>query len=84
MRDVRISILVIVSILIAVGIVMIYSASAIYADSVMGDSMYYLKRHFLYLLLGIVMMFTAMLVDINLFKKYAKPRHISAVIKAGE
>lgn len=73
MRDVRISILTITAILIAIGIVMIYSASAIYADSTMGDSMYYIKRHLLYLTLGIVMMFLAMALDLTLLKKYAKP-----------
>ncbi len=72
-RGVRRSIFLIVSILVAIGIVMIYSASAIYADSAMGDSLYFLKRHLAYLAIGIVMMLCAMAVDINKFKEIAKP-----------
>ena len=73
MRGVRSSIFLIVTILVAIGIVMIYSASAIYADSVMGDSLYYLKRHLIYLVVGIIMMFFAMAIDINRLKPLAKP-----------
>lgn len=73
MRGVRSSIFLIVTILVAIGIVMIYSASAIYADSAMGDSLYYIKRHLIYLFVGIVMMFLAMAVDINRLRPFAKP-----------
>jgi len=73
MRSMRSSIFLVVSILVAVGIVMIYSASAIYASEKMGDSLFYIKRHLLYLALGLVMMFVAMAIDINTLKKYAKP-----------
>lgn len=39
-------------ILCCIGIVMIYSASAIYAHDVMKDSAYFLKRHLVYLAIG--------------------------------
>ncbi len=39
-------------ILLCIGVVMIYSASAIYAHDVMKDSMYFLKRHMVYLAVG--------------------------------
>ncbi len=73
MRGIRSSIFIIVMVLVAIGIVMIYSASAIYAYEKMGDSLYFLKRHLIYLLLGIVMMFMTMVVNLNTLKKYAKP-----------
>jgi cell division protein FtsW len=73
MRGVRISIFLIVAILVSFGIVMIYSASAIYADSTMGDSLYYIKRHLVYLAIGLVLMFAAMSIDINRLKGLSKP-----------
>ncbi|MBD3379740.1 MAG: putative lipid II flippase FtsW [Candidatus Omnitrophica bacterium] len=41
-----------VSILLMIGVVMIYSSSAMYADGRYGDSLYFVKRHLLYLVLG--------------------------------
>lgn len=79
MRSVRISIFTIVAILVAIGIVMIYSASAIYAHGSMGDSLYFLKRHLLYLLIGLTTMFFAMLVDMNRLRQWAKPVLILSV-----
>ena len=60
MRDVQRSIFLITLLLVAVGVVMIYSASSIYAYSSMGDSLFFLKRHLLYLALGFAMMLFAM------------------------
>ena len=80
MRGVRISIFLVVAILVSIGIVMIYSASAIYAYGNMGDSLYFLKRHLLYLALGLVLMFVAMSIDINRLKKIAKPAMLFTVI----
>ena len=63
----------IVVILVAIGVVMIYSTSAIYANENMGDSLYFLKRHLMYLLVGLVMMFLAMVIKIETLKKWSKP-----------
>jgi len=79
MRSVRISILTIISILVCIGIVMIYSASAIYAYGSVGDSMYFLKRHLLYLAIGLVMMVGAMAVDLNKLRGLAKPLMLFAL-----
>ena len=73
MRTIRSSIFLIVAILVAIGIVMIYSASAIYAYGKMGDSLYYLKRHLIYLVLGLILMFVAMSIDMNRLKEHARP-----------
>ncbi len=45
--------------LMAFGIIMVYSASAIYADKVFHDNFYYLKRQGLWVFLGIVAMLAA-------------------------
>jgi cell division protein FtsW len=63
----------IVVILVAIGVVMIYSTSAIYANENMGDSLYFLKRHLMYLLAGLIMMFLAMIIKMETLKKWAKP-----------
>ena len=80
MRGIRNSIFLIVAILAAVGIVMIYSASAIYAHEKMGDSLYFLKRHLIYLAIGFMMMLAAMSVNLNDLKKIAKPIIAASVI----
>ena len=51
-RDAKIVFLM-VSILLMLGIVMIYSSSAVYADGQYGDSMYFVKKHMFYLLVGL-------------------------------
>jgi UDP-N-acetylmuramoylalanine-D-glutamate ligase len=60
-------------ILICVGVVMIYSASAIYALENLGDSAYYLKRHLLYVIIGIVITGVVMSMDYQILRKLAKP-----------
>ncbi|MDO8436442.1 MAG: putative lipid II flippase FtsW [bacterium] len=80
MRSVRISIFTIVAILISLGIVMIYSASAIYAYEKMGDSLYFLKRHLIYLAVGVGMMLFAMSIDLNILKRFSKPLILASII----
>ena len=80
MRSIRTSIFLIVAVLVSIGIVMIYSASAIYAHETMGDSLYYLKRHLIYLVIGLAMMFLAMAVDLNSLKDLAKPIIICTLV----
>ena len=59
-------------ILIAIGVVMIYSASAIYAYESMGDSAYFLKRHLVYLVLGGGLIFFAQSLDIERMRGKAR------------
>ena len=80
MKSAKSSLFIIVMLLVAVGIVMIYSTSAIYANEKMGDSLYFLKRHLIYLTAGLMMMFTAMALSIQTIKKYAKPIMAFSVI----
>jgi len=73
MRSTRTTIFITVAALVAIGIVMIYSASAIYADSVMKDSLYYIKRHLVYISIGLFMMVLAMSVDLEKLRALARP-----------
>ena len=80
MRSTRSAIFITVAALVAIGIVMIYSASAIYADSVMNDSLYYIKRHLLYIGIGLFMMVLAMLADLDKVRAAAKPLMLLSIL----
>jgi len=54
-------------------VVMIYSASAIFADQRYGDSMFFLKKHLTFLGIGLAVAVGAMLVDFNRLRKFAVP-----------
>ena len=73
MRDIRISIAVIVSILISLGTVMIYSSSGVYALQELGNSSYFLSRHLFFLVLGFILMISIMMIDYRQLKPLAKP-----------
>lgn len=59
--------------LIAIGVVMIFSASSIYAWEKLGNSTYFLKRHLLYLFVGLLMALAMMSIDYRLLRKVARP-----------
>ncbi len=73
LRQTRVNLAAVALILLCVGIVMIYSASAIYAYENLGDSSYYLKRHLLYVAIGFCCCLFAMSVDLEKLRKLAKP-----------
>jgi cell division protein FtsW len=73
MREIRISIAAIVFLLICIGVVMIYSSSGIFAMQEQGDSLYFLKRHLVFLVAGVLGTFGAMAIDYRDLQKYAKP-----------
>lgn len=58
--------------LLAVGVVMIYSASAIYAQDTMGDSEYFLKRHLIYLIAGGWLAYLASTCEIETLRRHSK------------
>lgn len=72
MREIRVSIFAATTVLIAVGVVMIYSTSAIYAYENLGDSLFFLKRHLLYMAAGIPAMFFSMSFDYRALKRYSR------------
>lgn len=79
MRSTRSLIFLVVMVLISIGLVMIYSASSIYAYSSMGNSLYFLNRHLVYLAIGLAMMLLAMAIDINRLKALSKPIIIATI-----
>ncbi|MBL7158266.1 MAG: putative lipid II flippase FtsW [Candidatus Omnitrophica bacterium] len=79
MRNIRRSIFIIMIALLTFGCVMIYSASAIHAHENYSDSMYFLKRHLIFLLLGFGLMIFLMSVDISRLERAAKPLMIASL-----
>jgi cell division protein FtsW len=71
-RKTRINLFTISIVLICIGIIMIYSSSSIYAWEKYGDSFYFLRRHLVFLGIGLVFTFLAMVFDYRLFRKYAR------------
>lgn len=58
--------------LLGIGIVMVYSASAVYAYSEYGDWYFYAKRQLLFAVIGLVIMFIMMNTDYMFWNKWAK------------
>ncbi len=73
MRNIRISIVVVVTFLIGIGITMIYSSSGIYAMQELGDKTYFLSRHILFLCIGLLAAFGVMAQDYRELRTIAKP-----------
>ena len=71
MYRIRTKLLVIALVLIAVGIIMIFSSSAIYAFDRFGDSAYFLKKHLVFLLIGLLFSLGVLAVDINSVKRHS-------------
>ncbi|MDD5731070.1 MAG: putative lipid II flippase FtsW [Candidatus Omnitrophica bacterium] len=79
MRVIRINLFVTTIILICIGIVMIYSSSCIYAWERYHDGFFFLKRHLIFLFIGLIFTFLAMSVDYRKFRRFAKPLLIVAL-----
>jgi len=73
MRELRISIVVIVTILMCTGVTMVFSSSGIYALQNTGQSAYYLKRHLFFLFVGLCLTIGVMAMDYKILQKQAKP-----------
>jgi cell division protein FtsW len=65
-------IIIIVLILTAIGIVMVYSASAIYADQVMGSPHYFLIRQFIFSCIGLFLMVAFSFLDPAFLQRYSR------------
>jgi len=73
MREARVYLVMITIMLISIGMVMIFSSSSIFAWEKLGDSTYYLKRHLVYLFIGLLMTLAAMSFDYRLLRRFARP-----------
>jgi len=72
-RNTRINLFTIAFILICIGIVMIYSASSIYAWERYKDSFFFLKRHLSFLVIGAILTLLVMSIDYKRLRRLAKP-----------
>lgn len=66
--------------LLTLGIIMVFSASQVVANQDMNDSYYFLKRQFLWSLLGIGVMIVSMQIDYPRYKKYIMPGLLASFI----
>ena len=72
MQRIRVDLLIITFTLASFGVVMVYSSSAIYAYQRFGDSLYFLKRALIYLLIGTVLGFYLMNTDYRRLANYSR------------
>ncbi|MFA4889992.1 MAG: putative lipid II flippase FtsW [Candidatus Omnitrophota bacterium] len=79
-RNVRINLFTVTVVLVCIGIVMIYSASSIYAWEKYHDSFFFLKRHLSFLVIGAFLTLLVMGMDYRKFRQYAKPLLIVSLI----
>ena len=80
MRSLRISLCIITIMLICIGIVMIYSASSIYSLDKYHDSLFFLKRHLVFVFIGFILAFLAMVIDYRKLKDISKPFLLLALV----
>ncbi|NGQ93717.1 stage V sporulation protein E [Brevibacillus sp. SYP-B805] len=65
--------------LLGIGVVMVYSASAIYALNKYHDAYYFAKRQLIFALLGITSMYLSMNIDYWIWKKWAKAGFLTSI-----
>lgn len=70
-RNIRLNLFTVTVILICIGIVMIYSASSIYAWERYKDSAFFLKRHLCFLVVGVFLTFLVMGIDYRMLRRRA-------------
>ncbi|MDP2905668.1 MAG: putative lipid II flippase FtsW [Candidatus Omnitrophota bacterium] len=72
-RNIRINLFTVSVVLVCVGVVMIYSASSIYAWERYKDSLFFLKRHLVFLAIGALFTIAMMAIDYKNLRRIAKP-----------
>lgn len=72
MKETRVHLTVIVLSLVCIGIIMIYSASCVNAMENFKDSLYYLKRHALFLVMGLAASFGVLMIDYRKIQPHAR------------
>jgi cell division protein FtsW len=79
MRQIRINLFLVTAMLLAVGTVMIYSASSAFAFENYGSSAYFLKRHIVFLFIGLITAVFFMSFDYGKLKNFSKPFLVFAI-----
>jgi cell division protein FtsW len=80
MRSIRRSVFIVTVIMIMVGVISVYSSSAIYAQDRFGDSAFFLKKHLLFLFVGLVFMLALMTVDIRRVESASRAAILIAIL----
>ncbi|MFC1631578.1 putative lipid II flippase FtsW [Candidatus Omnitrophota bacterium] len=80
MRHIRISIFMIAVTLICVGLVMVYSSSAIFSLERYRSSTFFLRRHLLHLIVGLILTVFVMNLDLKHLRRWARPLFLFSVI----
>lgn len=70
LRTARITVFTITILLICIGLVMIYSASAIYAWERHNDGLFFFKRHLSFIIIGALVAFLVMCMDYRKLRRY--------------
>ncbi len=73
MRSLRRGLLLVTALLVLIGVVMIYSTSAVYAQEKYGDASYFLKRHLIYLGVGLILSGWVLGLTPQQIRRWAKP-----------
>lgn len=69
-----------VYLLVSVGIVMTYSASSVYAEQVYGNSMYFLIRQLIFVIIGTFLMILTAMSPISFWKKHSREVILFAIL----
>jgi cell division protein FtsW len=69
--------------LVAFGVVMVYSASAVYATQKFGSATYFFKRDLLWTTLGLGAMWFAATTDFSIYRRWSYPLLFSAIAMLG-
>ena len=72
MRNTRIFLVMTTAVLICIGIVMIYSSSSIFSWKNLSESTYFLKRHVIYIIVGLLSSLAVMAIDYRVLQKYSR------------
>jgi cell division protein FtsW len=80
MKHIRISIFMLVVALICIGVVMVYSSSAVFSYETYHSTSFFLKRHLLHLLIGIVLTAFVMSLDLQTVRRWIKPMFTASLL----
>ena len=65
-------------ILVALGIVLVYSASAVFAESRYGNANHFLLRHMVHVAIGLTALYVGTRLDLTLYQRFATPVLLAA------
>lgn len=79
-KSIDFTFLIVVLMLLAYGLIMVFSASSASAHYLYNDAFYFIKRQFLWALVGLVAMFVTSRINYKLYYKFAVPILLIAVV----